>query len=133
MEKEMSLSYGNESIAEPVEKVNYNKLFWNSLIAPFRDLNPFQSIESLHKRALNRKLEDEKALSKKIEYMIENAKTHKDLDKIGKKLNYANDNRYNIPVIDYQISASKKMREIYNVFGAPVKGERAKVKREDLE
>lgn len=69
-----------------------------------------------------------------IENMIKNAKTHEDLNAIGAKFNEAIDKKYVMDkeIWDYQILASKKMREIYNAIGEPVKGERIKVKRSDL-
>jgi hypothetical protein len=52
-----------------------------------------------------------------LERMIATAQTHEDLDAIGEKINYAIDNKLDVDIMDYQIKASKKMREIYNKIG----------------
>ena len=68
-----------------------------------------------------------------LENMIRNAKTHEDLNAIGARLNYAIDNKLDINTLDYQFMAAKKMTEIYNIIGEPVKGKRIKIRRSELD
>jgi len=65
--------------------------------------------------------------------MIKDAKTYRDLDAIGQTLEYARAVNPDMDIWEYQVKASKKMREIYNVLGEPVKGERVKMKRSELQ
>jgi hypothetical protein len=58
-----------------------------------------------------------------LDSMIKNAKTIKDLDVIGLKLNETIDNNYNIGIMDYQFKAARKMTEIYKNLGIEEKTE----------
>lgn len=51
----------------------------------------------------------------KLEKMIKNARNNRNLNRIGRKINYATNNKmYGIGITDLQIQASKKMREVYD-------------------
>lgn len=67
-----------------------------------------------------------------VDHLIETAKTHEDLNAIGAKINYAKESHLNVDPWSYQFRASQKMREIYNVIGEPIRGERIQIKRSEL-
>jgi hypothetical protein len=61
-----------------------------------------------------------KAFESGLVKMINNAKTKEDLSAIGLKLNEAIDNKYNIDVMDYQVKAASKLRNIYTKLGEKI-------------
>ena len=74
-------------------------------------------------KEISNKIENENVdtskLKSEIEKMIENAKTDEDFEIIGEKLDYAiNNNFYSeIGVIDLQLAAANKEKQIYNNKG----------------
>lgn len=68
-----------------------------------------------------------------MDYLMETAKTHEDLNAIGAKINYAKENNLKVNVWDYQFAVPKVMRRIYDVIGEPPrKGVRSQIKRSEL-
>ena len=68
-----------------------------------------------------------------MDYMLKNAKTPEDMNRIGDKLAEAKDRGYDVDFFDYTLSASRKRKEIYNGLEESVsEGKTQKMTREEV-